>query len=277
MSGDNAPTAPTTPTAPTAPTAPAAPGGEFLHPHVIAPDVDNSEQPEEGNQPASVSPEQFQSLQDSFNTFREESQARETRLTETIQSLMMRPMTAAPTAPQAPAAPTGLDLSDLPDPVQNPKEYNTALAAKVNGYITESTHSQQQALMSQMTSAQALNGVYAKLQGQHPELAKRQILLQGAAAAEFGQLRAQGIDPLMIAQQNPDGLVANIVNRMNAELGVAPGQAPTAPTTPTSPGAARADSVAGGSQPAGPTAPTAPKTKSFTQQLKAAQQADGLI
>ena len=269
--------APTTPTAPEG-LPPAAPEGLF--PHVIAPEVDNSA-PGPTAPAATVTPEQFTELQTSFNTFREESQAREARLTDTIQTLMMRPVgvqpAAAPVGPTAPA----FDLSDLPDPVQNPKEYNKALQTKISSLITESSQSQQQALISQQTAATALNGLYTRFNSAHPDLAKRQILMQGAAAAEFGALRANGIDPISVAQQNPDGLVANIVARMNAELGVSPTTptqpGPTAPAAPVAPGAARADSIAGPSQPTAPTAPTAPKAKSFTQQLKESQAADGLI
>lgn len=289
---------PTNPTSPTAPAAPAAPdaapeglppsGVEGLFPHVIAPDVDNSA-PGPAAPAQTVSPEQFNSLQESFNSFREEAQQREARLTETIQTLMMRPAAVTPQnaepTQQPTQQPTQFDLSDLPDPVQNPKAYNEALQARLTDYIGQTTQSQQQALLSQVSSAQALNGLWNRLQGQHPELAKRQILLQGAAAAEFSQLRAQGIDPVAVAAQNPDGLVANIVNRMQAELGIdtnAQGQpGPTTPTTPPAgvqPGASRAAGVAGGSQPSVPTQPTAPpKTSTFTDQLKQSQIRDGLI
>lgn len=195
---------------------------------------------------------------------------REQRYLQSMDAMMTR-AAAPPAHATAPVVPT-FDLSDLPDAIQSPTEFKTKLVEKVNGFVTGAVQSSQQDLMAQMTRASALDGLWNKFNVTQPELAKRPALAQGAAAVTFNEMRARGIDPVAVAAQNPDSLIASIVTRMQAELGTPAG----AVTTPGASGA-RAASVAGGSAGAGPTTVVTPKPPSFVDQHKAAQRALGLI
>jgi hypothetical protein len=156
----------------------------------------------------------------------------------------------------------------LPDPISDPSKFRETLGQRVNQALQTSQSSQAQQYQ-QMARAQALDSLWNRFSTTQPELAKRQALVQGVAAIEFGNLRSQGLDPSAIAQQNPDSLINMIATRMQAELGT--------PTTPAPTGAARtADLSSGSVAPAGPPA-SPPAAPGFEAQLKAAQQKDGLF
>lgn len=190
-----------------------------------------------------------------------------------------------PAQPAQPAAPPEFSLDGLPDPVSAPKDFMAQLQAR----IREREQQQAQYLTSNITSqvarAAAVDGLYNRFASQHSELAKRSALLRGTADMVFRELQSQGIDPVAVAMQNPDSLVATLAARMQAELGTAAAPAPGGQPQhgmPFLPGAAptpsaRTQGIAGGS--AGPArppaAPAAPK--SFLQQLNETRQRDGLI
>lgn len=220
-------------------------------------------------------------------------------------------------APQEPAGLPEFSLDGLPDPVSKPTDFTKQLQERIAARDTQLTqhltNNITQNITGQLSRAHAMDSVYNRFVQQHPDLARYQSMVQGAAAAEFSNLKQYGYDPAMIAQQNPDSLVANIAARMQSELGIqpgqqpAPGQAPTAPAAPYQgqaypqhgqpltplappthhgqppaapgmpPGAARTQGIAGGSAPGAPTSPTAPAPPGFTAQLNKQRQADGLI
>ncbi len=269
------------PVAPVADPAAALVAPQGLHPHVLAPDVDNSAPVPDSDLTADQ--QGLADLTTQFQTFREESTAREAGLQETIQTLITRPAPVAAAAPVAPVAPAVLDLDGLPDPVENPKEFKTQLATVVAGHIATQSQNANQEVLSQVNRASVMNNLWTRFSGEHPELGKRVALARGAADLEFNALRAQGIDPIAIAEQNPESMIGNIVNRMNAELvpavavaPVVPGAIPVIPVAPAAPQVARVADIAGPSSLTTP-APTAPKPKGFVQQLKEIQLKDGVI
>lgn len=184
--------------------------------------------------------------------------------------LAMRPV-------QQPVAPTPepaeFDLEGLPDPVQAPKDFTTQLTQRIRQRDAQRDQRLTQNITTQVSRGAALDALYNRFTVQQPELAKRQALLQGAASVEFQRLQQQGIDPVTVAQQNPDSLIGLIAQRMTAELGGAP--VAQQPGTPGS--AARVAGLPGGSN--GTTRPTtkAPATKGFTDQIKEQQQKMGLL
>lgn len=239
-----------------------------LHPQTIGdPNVDNSPPAPPAPEPT---PEQqrIAALEAELEAQRE----REQRYLQALDSLVTR--NAAPVAPVDPPAPPApaIDLNDLPDPVQSPTDFKTKLAETLTGAFTQTAAAQQQ-LLGQMTRAQVLDNLWNRFRSDpsRADLAKREALLQGAAAVTFNELRARGIDPVAIAAQNPDSLIGAIVTRMQAEIG-----APTAGAAPAAPSGARAATVAGGSAPPAPAAPAQPKPPSFIEQHRAARRALGI-
>lgn len=229
-----------------------------------APDPDAPPEPQ-------LTPEQQElaALKQQLEQMQQAAAEREQRLLDAL--VQGRAPAAAPQEPQQPAS---LDLSDLPDPIEKPTDFKTALAAKVNGYIAQSAASTQQQLLSQVTRASALDNMWNRFSATQPDLAKRTALVQGAAALTFQELRARGIDPLDVAQHNPDTLIGAIAQRMRAELGIT--QQPNS-QQPVPQAGARAATVAAGSVPAGGTPPAPQKPPSFHEQHRAAQRALGII
>lgn len=212
---------------------------------------------------------------------------------QTLQFMMNRP--ATPVAP-APAEPPAFTLDGLPDPVSAPKDFTAQLQERIRQRDTQLTQQLTSNITTQIARGAALDNLYNRFSYQHPELAKRDATLRGAVNVEFNRLQQMGLDPALIAQQNPDSLIANIAARMNQELGIqqqqsgsgttptfVPGQpahgapmTPASPATPGAPNAARVAGIAGGSgQPRTPTPPPAPK--GFVAQLNEQRAKDGLI
>lgn len=268
---------PTTPVAPatTEPTTPTAPEPTPFPMRIGDPDPEPT--------PPALSPEQQQlaDMKQQFDSFKEEATARETRLSEQLSTLMNQPRYTPPAAPAAPAGPPAPTLDDLPDPVQNPTEFNAKLKALL-GHRDQQAQSQQQ-LLQQQSRAQVVNNLWNRLQGLHPEYASKSLLAQAAASAEFAELNARGVDFIQAATANPDGLVASIVARMQKEIGQqapttpAGPTAPAAPVAPTMPATPRTDGFATGTPMLPPTAPVVPTSLGFTAQLNDARAKDGLV
>lgn len=274
--------APGTPTAP----GPAGPanfdGSNTLFPHTIGADTPDPNAPVA---PAPVEPTHEQLAQQARDAqFEQLMQSNQ----QMLQMLMQQRSPQGQTQPAAPQAPPAFTLEGLPDAVSAPKDFTTQLAqriqqrdAQLGQYITQN-------VTAQVARGAAMDGVFNRFQMQHSDLAKKGALLQGAAITEFQALQAQGIDPVSVAQQNPDSLVARIAARMQSELGVAPtGAAPgpvgqqhgaplTAYSAPTQPNASRVAGIQGGSgMPATPRAPAPPR--GFVDQLNDARKASGLV
>lgn len=239
-------------------------------PHTIGdPNVDNSEHPE-APQPTAAE----QQLAEMRALIEQQNQAfaqREQFYQQQLDTLMQQraaPAQAAPTPAPLPS------LDDLPDPLQNPTNYNRVLAERIAAREAALVQNVSQNVLSEVTRATALDSLWNRFNGQHTELAKKQTLLQGAAAVTFNELRARGLDPVAVAAQNPDSLISAIATRMQAELGAAPG---TPGAQPATGGAARTMGLSGGSTATPGPAPQQPKIPSFHQQHLKAQADLGLI
>lgn len=205
-----------------------------------------------------------------------------------MMQMLMTSRTAAPAAPVAPPALQPFSLDGLPDAVAAPKDFMTGLTQRIQQREAQLGQFLTHNITTQVARGAALDGVFNRFNVQHSELAKKGALLQGAAVQEFQALQAQGIDPVNVAMQNPDSLVARIAARMNSELGVqptttTPGFVPNgAPMTPGSPptqvgnNTSRVAGLAGGSgTPTAPRAPAAPK--GFVEQLNEARRNSGIF
>lgn len=272
-----------TPAGPAAPTTPTTTeGAPFGLPHTLGSDIPD---PNAAPAAAPVVPTaeelRFQQLE----------QTNAAILAQNQQLMQMMMQQRAPQGPAAPViqAPAPFTLEGLPDAVAAPKDFVTQLGQRIAQREQQNTAYLTHNITQQISRGAAMDGVFNRFQNQHSELAKRSATLQGAAIAEFQALQAQGIDPVNIALQNPDSLVARIAQRMQAELGiqttqpVAPGAnqhgaplTPYSPPTPTQPNAARVAGLQGGSgMPVIPAAPAKPR--GFVDQLNDARKASGLI
>lgn len=232
--------------------------------------VDNSDQPE----PTGGEPSQLDKLREQMETMQNQWNEHEQFYRQSLETLLTQ--RAQPTQQQQVAAPESVSFDDLPDPVQNPKEYNRALAERINLREQQLTNTLSQQFMSQMTRAQTMDSLWNRFTVQQPELAKRSALLQGAAAVTFNELRVRGVDPEAIAQQNPDSLIGLIAQRMQNELGV-PAAGQSQQNAQQQGGSARTQGIQGGSTLNGGTKPKPVKTMTLADTIKKQQQDLGIL
>lgn len=201
-----------------------------------------------------------------FAQLRADFEAQRNLVTSLLQSRTAQPEPAPEPEIQMPA------FDDLPDPVERPEEYRqavrdrmtqtaAAMERRIQRTITEATQQQRQAAN--------VDRLWSTFRSTHGDLAKREMLAQAAAAAEFNALRARGVqDVLGAALSDERGFVDRIAARMRSELGM-----DAAPAL-----ARRTQGVAGGSRPAGGTPrQNGDKPIGFVQQLRKAQLDSGLI
>lgn len=276
-----------------APAGPTAPTGtpEGLFPHTIG---DNTPDP---NAPVAPGPAEPSAEDQRFAALEASNAAILAQNAQMMQMLMTQRVPQGPAAPQALQAPAPFSLEGLPDAVAAPKDFMTQLGQRISQREQQQAQYLTHNITQQISRGAAMDGMFNRFTMQHSELAKKNSLLQGAALTEFQALQAQGIDPVSVAQQNPDALITRIAQRMQTELGVqptAPGAAPAAPTaqpgglyhgapltsysppTPAQPSAARVAGLQGGSgMPTPPRAPAPPR--GFVDQINDARKRDGLI
>lgn len=284
-----------------APQQPADPGQQqqpqTLWPHTIG-------EPEPPAPAPELSDEQkrLQQLEQELAEQRQQWNQREQHYQSTLEALMAQRYPAqgyqqGPAQGQQPAQPQTpqFSLDDLPDPIQSPTEFKTKLAEKIGTTLQSQSQSQAQ-VYEQMARGQALDSVWNRFTTQHAELAKHDLLVNGASQQLMSDLRARGIDPVALAMQNPDSLVGALAERVQAGLaqfsGQQPGQQPGPGQPPQQlgpaqqgqqpapqqhqPGAPRTQGFATGSTATG--APQQPQQPpSFTEQLKKAQQDMGVL
>lgn len=238
------------------------------------PEVIGDDNADQNVQEQQKSPEQLQAQLDLLKSELERERAaaaeKEQRYLQSLDSIVTKNV-ARPVVPE-PEVPSQatLQLDDLPDPVQSPTEFKQKLVEKVTGYVAQQTASTQQQLLAQMNRAQVLDNLWNRFRSDpsRAELAKREALLQGAAAITFNELRNKGLDPVVVASTNPDSLIGAIVSRMQSELKIG--------NDDQVPGASRAATVSAGSS-IGTVPTTAPKVTSFVEQHKAVRRKMGLV
>lgn len=241
-----------------------------LWPQTIGdPNVDNSEPAQQEPSPIE---KQLAEMREMFERQQQEWQQREERYQQQFDMLLQRSFT--PTQAQPPqSAPEVPSLDDLPDPIQNPTQFSRELAQRIQAREQAIAESVQQSVLSQMTRATALDSMWNRFREQHGELAKHQLLAQGAAATVFNELRLRGVDPAVLAAQSPDTLIGAIAQRMQAEIGALNPQG----AQPGTLSAARTAGIAGGSTATPVQQPQEPKPPRFIEQIRKQQQAMGLI
>lgn len=200
----------------------------------------------------------IEALRSELTTLRESYEKQRQRDQELIDRLIQgqRPQVQ----PDPMDAPVKFD--DLPDPVDKPEDFRRTLAQKFEMALAQ--RERRQSVMSQQQAL--LDGMWNRFQTEHPDLAKRPALVQGAAAIEATALRQSGIDMDAYLRSNPDGFLSRVVQRMRAELGMEA-------TTPKDSG--RTVGVSGGTV-SQAKAPAAPKAPSFMEQMRKFQAEDGL-
>lgn len=241
--------------------------------HQLLPHTIGAPEPEQTPEPVQLTPEQqrLAALEQQNAAILQQNQ-------QMLAMLMTQQRPQGPAQPQGPQPLPAFTLDGIPDPVQAPKDFTTQLTQRIQQREQQLGQFITHNVTQQIARGAAMDGVFNMFRGQHAELAKKGALLQGAAFTEFQALQQQGIDPVTVAQQNPDTLVARIAARMQQELGVTPqgGQPGPAQNFGAQPNAARAAGIGGGSgTPVQQRA--APAPLGFVEQLNKARRESGLI
>lgn len=234
------------------------PGLEMAFPPIG--EDDPSQEPEPEGTPSSPGglPD-VEVLRTELATLRESYEKQRQRDQELIDRLIQGQSVQAHAQPRA--EDTAVKFDDLPDPVDKPDDFRRALAQKFETALAQ--RERQQSTVSQRQ--QVLDSMWNRFQAEHPDLAKRQALVQGAAAFEANMLRQSGIDTDTYIRSNPDGFISRVVQRMREELGE--GEAPK--------DTGRTAGVSGGTV-SQSKAKAAPKAPGFIEQMRKAQMEDGL-
>lgn len=194
---------------------------------------------------------------------RQESREREERYMRTINQLLA--------TQQGRGADTGgdnsgdagtIDFDDLPDPVEDRKGFNKALAEKF-GTVSQAQRAQ---IMQDMQRQNAVTSLETRFKTKYTDLAGKSALMRAAVQEEADAMRAEGLDPQQAAMNDQDGFIDRVANRMKKELG----QGDTKPR-------GRTRGVSAGSRQKGSNKPPKEKPKGFLDQLKEAQLDSGLI
>lgn len=220
---------------------------------------DDHESEQEGGKPDAGGLPDIEALRTELSTLRESYEKQRQRDQEIIDRLIQGQSAQAQPRQTADDAPVKFD--DLPDPVDKPDDFRRALAQKFEAALAQ--RERQQSTVAQRQ--QLLDSLWNKFQTEHPDLAKRQALVQGAAAFEANMLRQSGIDIDTYIRSNPDGFISRVVQRMREELGE--GEAPK--------DTGRTAGVSGGTV-SQAKAKGAPKAPGFIEQMRKAQMEDGL-
>lgn len=187
-------------------------------------------------------------------------------------------------AQDTPPADTGgqdmsdISLEDLPDPVEKPKEFKTALAKKFGEVSSRSQQQSQQAAQQQQRQL-AIQRMELDFQRDYEDLADRKALMRGAVSEEAQELRKQGVDSEQFIMNNQGQFLQRVADRMRKELGETGSDDGRGQSRSKQRSTKRTRGVSGGSAPStsGNRGRKQEKAPSFTEQLKKTQHDMGLI
>lgn len=119
---------------------------------------------------------------------------------------------------QGDAGASGLNLDDLPDPVEKREDFNKELGKRINGYLTQ----QQQATQTTTQLNQQLQDLDNRFRRDYADIADKSALFQTATQQEVQRMRSMGLDPKRAIFIQPDKFLKDVANRMYSELGIDP-------------------------------------------------------
>ena len=218
-------------------------------PHTIGepePEPTVSNEPEGDDDPVAA-------LRAEFETERQSWRDREARFMSTIDSLVKRPADRQD-------EPDVIDWDNLPDPVEKPAEFKTAISqamAKSNSAI-------ESRLTNQINETSQINRVWNDFSVAHPDLAKKSSLATTIAV----EVSNSGIGI------GDERFIPEVAKRMKAELNITDDPTPA----PGAPKQNRTGGVRGGSKGGAGVVKneSTPAPKNFTDQLTALQADSGL-
>ena len=168
----------------------------------------------------------------------------------------------------AETGPEPVNWDDLPDPVEKPDEFKSAIAKKSQQAIEYAAKSAQ----SSNGQSQSLDQVWNEFKTEHPDLATYESTVQGATALIASEYRAQGLDPARAILSDPANFKSRVAERIKKELKLGDGDNGEG----AHPTALRTAGVSGGKKPRGKT-PAAAPAKGFIAQMQETQAKHGLI
>lgn len=176
---------------------------------------------------------------------------------------------------QPQALPPLVDLSQLPNPQQDPQGFTRGLNEVLNQAGGQLMASARQAAVEQQNQASVLDTAWSMFQENYPEAAEHNELIQLAASREMDALRARGLDPMAVLANNMEGFVDTVAQRTMASInrirGVSADEADEADN-------ARGEVLAGGTpRPSRPNAGREQgKPSNLVDELKSIQRAMGI-
>lgn len=181
-----------------------------------------------------------------------------------FEELFDRVMATRPAAPDfTPTTPPELTFDDLPDPVEDKAAYAKALAAKLKAHDELTARAAAKAAEPQ----RILATLEADFIEAYPDLGQHTLLVRAAAGEVGAEFRRKGLDPVQLAQTNPDRLFRAIAKRAETEL--AKYRAPAAPEH-------RTGGTGGGSTPTSTTPVPEPARTSYLEEIRARQNKAGI-
>lgn len=217
-------------------------------------------------------PSDAEKLQAKVDELQTNYQKLQERYQQTIDKMLQNQSIQQQAPQQAQPQQETVSFDDLPDPVENPKDFRSKLAEK----ISRQRELDRQQIMGQFTQQQtqtkSLDEVWNKFQSAHEDLAADQELVTLFAKSEVERMQAQGINPQQAILADPDNFIERVATMMRTKLGKVAPQANPAQTKD----AGRTADVGGGGKPPSGGGDKAP-SKGFIQQLREKQLADGIL
>ena len=120
---------------------------------------------------------------------------------------------------QQPTAPE-FSVDDLPDPVEDRKGFNAALADKVKNFVTQTNEQTAAAVLAQSSNNQGINDLQNRFMTQHPDLAKKSALFTAVVTEETNKIRNKGLDVRQFVFADPEKFLNTVAESMKEQLGI---------------------------------------------------------
>lgn len=143
-------------------------------------------------------------------------------LQNTIIEMSQRPpqMVNAAPANTAPAAAAALDFENLPDPVENRKEFNEALGTRITDFVAQQSQNTTALVTAQQQSQGVISDLENRFTRDYKDLATKPALFQATLTQAITKIKNRGLNPQSFVAADPDKFLTEIAKSMKDELGI---------------------------------------------------------
>ena len=114
---------------------------------------------------------------------------------------------------------TGPDLSKLPDPIEQPKEYAAALSAAITSYTTQQNEQMRSSMTREQTQEQQIQNLWSGFGRKYEDLAENQDRVEFAATLVAKEAKAKGIDVQRYMFTTSDQFYADVAKKYEETFG----------------------------------------------------------